>query len=116
MRTSTSSAALAALIAGVSLAAFAQSPSGDAARGKVMFMNEGCYTCHGTVGHGEPYGPRLAPQPLAWEAFAHQVRQPRSSMPRYSPKYLSDADLANIYAYVGSIPAGPKASAIPLLR
>jgi mono/diheme cytochrome c family protein len=44
------------------------------------------------------------------------VRHPRSSMPPYSPKYVSDKDLADIYAYVGSIATGPKASEIPLLK
>ena len=108
--------ALAALVAAASFAACGQSPAGDAARGKVVFLNEGCFTCHGTVGHGEPYGPKLAPHALPWEAFAHQVRHPRSSMPRYMPQYLSDKDLADIYAYVASIPEGPKASQIELLR
>jgi len=53
---------------------------------------------------------------MPWDAFTHQVRHPRSSMPPYSPKYVSDKDLADIYAYVGSIAAGPKASQIPLLK
>ncbi|HZZ95225.1 MAG TPA: cytochrome c [Usitatibacter sp.] len=108
---------LAALLA-ASTVALAQSPapSGDASRGKALFLENGCYACHGTAGHGEPYGPRLAPGPVPWVAFTHQVRQPRSSMPRYAPQFVSDADLADIYAYLGSIPAGPKASAIPLLE
>ena len=109
-------AALGAALAAVSLAAAAEAPSGDAARGQALFMKEGCFACHGTVGHGEPYGPRLAPRPLVWEAFAHQVRHPRSSMPPYSPKYVNDNDLADIYAYLGSIPAGRKANEIPLLK
>jgi ubiquinol-cytochrome c reductase cytochrome c subunit len=109
-------AALAGVLATGSLAAFADAPSGDATRGKGLYMNEGCFACHGTVGHGEPYGPRLAPAPLAWEAFANQLRHPRSSMPPYSPKYVNDKDLADIYAYLSAIKAGPKAADIPLLR
>jgi ubiquinol-cytochrome c reductase cytochrome c subunit len=115
MRTSIA-AALAAALATGSLAASGAAPSGDAAHGKALFMSEGCFACHGTVGHGEPYGPRLAPKPLVWEAFVHQLRHPRSSMPPYSPKYVNDKDLADIYAYLESIPAGPKASEIPLLK
>ena len=107
--------ALATWLAAASFAAFG-APSGDAARGKAAFVQEGCYACHGTVGHGEPYGPRLAPHALPWEAFAHQVRHPRSSMPRYMPHFLNDQDLADIYAYLASIPEGPKASQIDLLR
>ena len=94
----------------------AQAPSGEAARGAALFTQHGCHACHGTVGHGAPYGPKLAPNPIPWEAFAHQVRQPRGSMPRYAPQFLGDRELADIFAYVASIPAGPKAGAIPLLK
>ena len=109
-------AALAAVLATASAAALADPPSGDSARGKALFMAQGCFACHGTVGHGEPYGPRLATKAFPWEAFTHQLRHPRSSMPPYSARYVSDQDLADIYAYLGSIPAGPKASQIPLLK
>lgn len=102
--------------AAASCAVFAQAPSGDAARGKALYMHNICWSCHGTEGHGEPYGPRLAPDPLPWEAFAHQVRQPRGSMPHYAPQFVSDQDLADIYAYVAAIPAGKKASEISLLK
>jgi len=109
-------AALAGALAAASLAAAAQAPAGDAARGKGLFMKDMCYTCHGTAAHGSRYGPRLAPHAMPWEAFAHQVRQPRASMPRYAPQTLAEQDLADIYAYVASVKPGPKASAIPLLK
>jgi len=108
--------ALVAAVLGASGAAQAQAPAGDAARGKGAYLKQMCDACHGTVGQGSQYGPRLAPQPFAWEAFAHQVRTPRSSMPPYGPGYLADADLADIYAYVASIQPGRKASEIPLLK
>ena len=103
---------------GAGATAFAQqgAPSGDAARGKALFVQEGCYACHGTAGHGEPYGPRLAPGPLPFNVVLGQLRQPRSVMPRYDARFLSDQDAADIYAYLASVPAGPKASDIPLLR
>lgn len=104
-----------AVLAG-SPAALAQAPGGDARRGEALFVQQGCHACHGTVGHGAPYGPKLAPNPLPWEAFAHQVRQPRASMPHYAPQFLPDRDLADIYAYVASIRAGRKASEITLLK
>jgi mono/diheme cytochrome c family protein len=109
---------LAALAASATALAHAQSqaPSGDAAHGKALFVTQGCYACHGTAGHGEPYGPKLAPKPLPWAAVQAQVRHPRASMPRYAPQYLSDADLADIYAYLASIPAGRKAGDIALLK
>ena len=106
------------MLATASGMAFAQqgAPSGDAARGKALFMQDGCYACHGTAGHGEPYGPRLAPNPLPFEVVMGQLRHPRANMPRYAPQYVSDQDVADIYAYLASVPAGRKASDIPLLR
>jgi mono/diheme cytochrome c family protein len=108
---------IAALGAAASLAyGQSQAPSGDAAHGKELFLREGCYACHGTAGHGEPYGPRLAPNPLPFAAVIGQLRQPRANMPRYGQQFVSDHDVADIYAYLASIPAGPKATDIPLLR
>jgi mono/diheme cytochrome c family protein len=107
---------LGALLAAATTASSAQAPSGDAARGKALFVKQGCYACHGTAGHGEPYGPKLAPHPLPWAGVLQQVRHPRADMPRYAPEFLTDADLADIYAYLGSVPTGPDAKQIPLLN
>jgi ubiquinol-cytochrome c reductase cytochrome c subunit len=106
-------AALAAFLAAASAAAFAQ---GDTARGKALFTREMCWTCHGTEGEGGPYGPRLAPGAMALEGLVTQVRHPRSSMPAYAPKFVSDQDLADIHAYLASIKPGPKASELALLK
>jgi len=108
--------ALVLLVASGTASAQQGAPSGDAARGKALFMQDGCYACHGTAGHGEPYGPRLAPGPLAFEVVMGQLRHPRGDMPRYAPQFVSDQDVADIYAYLASVRAGPKASDIPLLR
>jgi mono/diheme cytochrome c family protein len=91
---------------------------GSPERGKKLYQDQWCHSCHGTVGQGgdRGAGPKLAPNPFPYEAFAHQVRRPRSSMPRYAPEFLSEAELADIYAYVGSIKAGPAAKDIPALR
>ncbi len=101
-----------AMGAGVACAA---APAGDAARGRKLFMADMCYTCHGSGGEGGRYGPKLAPHPFPWEGFERQVRHPRKSMPRYSEQYYSDQDLADIYAYITSIPAGHAPKDIPLL-
>jgi ubiquinol-cytochrome c reductase cytochrome c subunit len=37
-------------------------------------------------------------------------------MPPYTAKVLSDADLADIYAFLQSVPAPPKVDSIPLLK
>ena len=96
-------------------------PAGNAPRGKVAFMNAGCYTCHGTVGHGGA-GARLAPKPRAAAAFMAYVRSGRrgwsvaGGMPAYPPSVVSDAALTDIYAYLMSIPAPPAVSEIPVLK
>jgi mono/diheme cytochrome c family protein len=90
-------------------------PPGDAANGQRVYMADGCYQCHGTVGQGSrPTGPHLAPNPLPYEAFAGQVRHPVNAMPPYTTVVLSERDLADIYAYLLSIPPliDPKAAAI----
>ena len=108
----------AAALAALSLAAQAEAPAGDATRGKALFMKNMCYTCHGTAGQGgdRGSGPRIAYDVWPWEGFVQQVRHPREQMPRYDAKYVSDADLADIYAYISSMTRGAKASEIPLLR
>ena len=109
---------IAAAVATLSLAAQADAPAGDTARGKSLYMKNMCYTCHGTAGQGgdRGSGPRIAYDVWPWEGFAQQVRRPRETMPRYDPKHVSDQDLADIYAYVSSMKRGAKASDIPLLR
>lgn len=105
--------------AGIVLAvpALAQSPRGDAARGKQIFMTDGCYECHGTRGAGGGFtGPRLAPNPPSFAAVKAQLRHPARRMPPYTAKVISDAQIADIYAYLKSIPAGRPASQIPLLN
>jgi|SRR5215831_9992805 len=96
-------------------AAFAAS----AEKGKMAFIQHGCWECHGTQGQGSIMtsgGKRLAPNPLPWEAFAGFVRSTNRAMPLFSEKILSDADLADIYAYLQSIPKPPDVNSIPLLN
>ena len=106
------------MAAAFAVAAHAQAPAGDAARGKALYMKNMCYTCHGSVGQGgdRGSGPRIAYDVWPWEAFSQQVRRPREGMPRYPKEHVSDQDLADIYAYVSSFKKGPKAADIPLLK
>jgi ubiquinol-cytochrome c reductase cytochrome c subunit len=95
----------------------ATAPPGDLARGKADFMSFGCYECHGTVGQGNyGTGARIAPNPPPWSVVSSYVRRPSGDMPSFSVKILPDATLADIYAYLRSIPAGKPGSAIPLLN
>jgi mono/diheme cytochrome c family protein len=115
-----SAAAVAAALALVSASstALGQTPAGSAQAGKKAYLDKMCHTCHGTLGQGgeRSSGPRIAPQPYPWEAFAMQVRRPRAAMPRFPAEFLTDRELADIYAYLSAIKPGPNAGDIPLLR
>jgi mono/diheme cytochrome c family protein len=78
--------------------------SGNAKHGYQVFMAVGCYQCHGTMGHGGQ-GPNLARSKLPSAAFQILVRRPVGNMPAYSDKTVPDADLADVYAYLQTIPA-----------
>jgi mono/diheme cytochrome c family protein len=101
---------------------------GDAARGKIVFIEKfKCYACHGTSGQSGT-GARLVPMKMTQAAFMAFVRLPREPrpasspagqqdrMPPYSAKVLPDSELADIYAYLKALPEGPAAKDIPLLR
>jgi mono/diheme cytochrome c family protein len=95
-----------------------QAPAGSAERGHQAYMKYLCYTCHGTIGQGADRGtgPRIAPNPLLYAAFALQVRAPRLDMPAYRKEFVSDQELADIYAYLQSVKPSPAAKDIPLLN
>jgi ubiquinol-cytochrome c reductase cytochrome c subunit len=90
----------------------------DAARGKILFTQKyGCFQCHGTVGQGSPItGPKLAPNPLPYEALSNFVRTTNRQMPPYKEAVLPNEDLQDIYAYLQSIPPTPDPKSIPLLN
>jgi len=106
-------AKLAALAAGL-LVAPGATLAASAENGKQVFMRAGCWQCHGTVGGAA--GPKLAPDPLPFDALSSFVRTTNRQMPAYREEVLSDADLADLYAYLNSIPQGPDAKTIPLLN
>ncbi len=108
-------ARLAAIVV-LSLFGSASALAASAEHGKVMFMKKGCWECHGTEGQGASTGPRLAPNPVPYEALANFVRTTSRAMPPYRKEILSDADLADIYAYLQSIPKPPDVKAVPLLH
>ena len=93
-------------------------PAGSAERGKKVYMEQLCYTCHGTVGQGgeRGAGPKIYPNPFPYAALAQQTRKPRQSMPPYTEKHLPEQDLADIYHYLFSTKPSPAAKDIPLLK
>ena len=91
-------------------------PAGDAENGKKIYTSYGCYQCHNYAANGGGAGPRLAPKPIAFQAFARQVRKPSNEMPPYTAKVLSDKELADIYAFLLTIVEPPAAASIPILK
>ena len=77
-------------------------PSGDAAkRGTAVYFAQGCHQCHGPIGD--------APGDLALQDISstdEAVRRGRPGMPAYGPNILSDAQLKDLIAYLGSVPSG----------
>jgi ubiquinol-cytochrome c reductase cytochrome c subunit len=107
---------LAALAAGLALGSSAALAAGDAAKGKQNFMKYGCWQCHGTVGQGSPVsGPKLAPEPIPLEAMSSFIRSSRRAMPPYRVEVLPEDDLADIHAYLSSVPKATDYKTIPLL-
>jgi ubiquinol-cytochrome c reductase cytochrome c subunit len=89
---------------------------GDASRGKEIYAKYGCYECHGYVGQGSPLsGSRLAPDPLAFSAFKSYIRQPPGQMPPYTDRVLTDAEMADIYTFLKSLPKPPTWRSVPIL-
>jgi len=102
-----------ALTAGVAAA----QNTGNAEKGKALFLKNNCYSCHGFDGHGGGAGAKLAPKPIALAAFIAYVRHPAlGTMPTFSAKVISDADLGDIRAYLATIPEPPAVKDIPLLN
>jgi mono/diheme cytochrome c family protein len=112
---------LAAAAALLCAAAPAQPPAGnaalvgDAARGRPLYADTfNCYACHGFDGQtGER---RLVPMNYTQEGFIALVQNsPLPNMPAF-PDAPTQA-LADIYAYIKTIPAdAPAVGDVPLLR
>jgi len=107
---------IAAVAAVILLAGAPDARAASAEHGKTVFMKKGCWECHGTQGQGMVTGPRLAPDPIPFEALSAFVRTTSRAMPPYRKEILSDADLADIYAYLQSIPKPPNVKGVALLH
>ena len=92
-------------------------PKGDIANGKKVYLADGCYFCHGRAGQGGAYNgpaPVLAKTEMPFEGFKGQLRQPSQDMPAYSEPVMTDQQIADIYAFLQSLPGrrDPKSIAI----
>ena len=92
---------------------------GDAQKGKVAFIRNGCWQCHDYNGQGSvatSNGKVIARTQLPLDAFISFVHTTNGAMPPFRPQVLSDADLTDIYAYLQSLPEPKAAKDIPLLN
>jgi mono/diheme cytochrome c family protein len=91
-----------------SLACAQDVPPGDAANGKRLYLTT-CFACHGRSGQGGAMNgpaPILARTAMPFDGFKAQLREPVSDMPAYSEAVMSDQQIADIYAFVETLP-GP---------
>jgi mono/diheme cytochrome c family protein len=110
---------VAAFAAGMVLGPGAALAAPSADDGKVAFVKHGCWQCHGFEGQGSVTtsgGRVLYDTKLPFDAFKAYVRDPSGAMPPFHAEILSDSDLADIYAYLESLPKARQASDIPLLK
>ncbi len=90
-------------------------PRGDPARGRMLFMTAyRCYACHGF--DAQTGQRRLVPLNYTEQGFITFVQNsPLPQMPAFSD--VADHDLADIYAFIRSIPVdAPAVDQIPLLK
>jgi mono/diheme cytochrome c family protein len=95
------------------------SAQGDAAAGRDLWQDRGltrCGDCHGSNGEGG-FGPDLAGRALTLDQFMRAVRRPWGVMPAYPPLLYSDTEIANLHAFLTSLPQasepGPWRTALP---
>ena len=91
------------LTATVSVPADAQ--EGRVQAGKALWDSQMCSFCHGNYGEGG-FGPELAHRAssLTLAQFTRAVRAPWGVMPQFGESQLSDQNLADMHAYLGSLP------------
>jgi mono/diheme cytochrome c family protein len=108
---------LLALFAAATLTSgLSQTPAGDAANGKRLFLRDGCYECHGYAGQGGRDGARIATIGLNPQGLIRYVRAPSGAMPAYTDKVITDRELTDIHAYLQSLPKAKPVKDIPLLN
>jgi mono/diheme cytochrome c family protein len=88
-------------------------PAGNADNGKKNYNKYGCYECHGYSGQGGAAGARLNGNPISFTAFVRYTRAPRNQMPPYTAKVVSDKELADMYAFLHSLPKPVDLKVIP---
>ena len=111
-RTSGLLVSIAVVLALSQSAAFAAS----AEKGKAAFVKNGCWQCHGFMGQGGIAGPKIGPDPIPLPALNAFLRNSNGAMPPYMEAVLSNEDVADIHAYLQSLPKPVDYKSIPLLN
>lgn len=107
IRTLLNAAMVTVAVAGGPPALAQDAPPGDAVEGKRLYMAVGCFLCHGRAGQGgflNGPAPSLAKTQMPFEGFTGQLRQPLNDMPAYAEAVISEKQIADIYAFVQSLP------------
>ncbi len=94
-------------------------PKGDPVNGRKVFVAVGCYYCHGRSGQGGALNypaPVLAKTEVPFEGFKGVLRQSLRDMPAYVEAVLPDQDVADIYAFLQSLPGRRPAKDIAILN
>ena len=97
----------------------ADAPGGDAANGRRLYLAVGCFECHGRAGQGGRFNypaPALARTALPLAAFSALVRAGPNDMPAYAQRVLADQDVADILAFLRTLPGRRALADIPLLN
>jgi mono/diheme cytochrome c family protein len=104
------------LMAVLAVGAVCGNAQGNAKAGQENWTKYTCYGCHGFSGQNGP-GLRLVPMRMTVDGFTKLVRNPTGrQMPSYSEKVLTDAQLADVWAYLKTLPDSPAAKDIPLIQ
>jgi mono/diheme cytochrome c family protein len=111
--------AVASSATGSGTTTLAEEISGDAVKGKSVYLAVGCFTCHGRSGQGGAMNypaPPIAKVEMPTEAFVAFLREAPNDMPTYSTAVLSDKEAADIHAFLQSLPGRKSAKDFPLLN
>ena len=85
---------------------------GNPANGQNLFFSLGCNVCHGDQGEGL-VGPTIAMTIVPLDRVIEQYREPLEAMTEFPPDQVSDEEIADIYAWLQSVPRPPEADIIP---
>lgn len=99
---------------------------GNAERGETLYRDFACYSCHGYKAAGRvPLSSSTSGVLSRADVFQTYLRlradenpiNPKNTMPNYSRETLSDAQVADLYAYITSLPEDvPELEEIPLMQ